>query len=433
MLKNIICKSLILCVLCCLPLPAFASEADFEKRMARGVAALEVGNAVLAQEEFREALKEHPTDPEASLYLAIALNRAGDPAAEPALKRARRRDQANPRINFELGTFYYNRTMFDEAVDYFENLQAQKPEPGLKAAAEAFLADIRGQIGGKRWGITLTGGMQYDTNVPLANAGTALPPGIDRRSDWREVLNLGITGVAYRDSQQELSAGYSLYRTIHLQLSEFNLTRNLFDISYKRQISPKSLAKVSGGIEYIDLGGNRFVSSYNVTPGLQTAFKEGMTTAMDFRFRNSTFKNSTIFPANTDRNGSSYSALLSHRQRLSELFTMRLGYTLNLDLADVDAWSSLSNTGSAGLAVSLTNRLLFDVSTEASLRKFDKIQTGAPEIRSDATLTGAATLTWQTFEQAGVSVGYHHIANSSNISGYDFTRGITSMLFQGKY
>lgn len=426
-------KLLLLGILCCLSTPVFATEADFEKRIARGVTALDNGNAALAQEEFRAALKEHPTDQEAALYLAIALNRSGSPDAESTLKNALIQEPGNPRINFELGTHYYARGLYDEAGDYFENLQALAPGPEITAAADGYLANIRSQGGGKRWSITVGGGMQYDSNVPLTNDGGQLPTGITRCGDWREVFSLGLTGVVYRDRQQELNAGYSLYHTTHLNLSEFNLNQHLFDFSYKGQISPSLWSRFGGTIESTSLGGNNFVKSYSVMPGLQTIFQEGMVTVLDIRFRDSTFSNSSLFPTNSERNGVSSAILLSHRQRLSDLLSLRLGYALERELTDVDAWSSLSQEGSAGLYVSLSNKLLLDISANVLGKKYDGIQAGATELRTDITLTGAVSLTWQAFEQVGVSVGYHYTNNFSNISGYDYTRGITSILFQGKY
>jgi tetratricopeptide (TPR) repeat protein len=426
-------KLLLLSIFCLLSVPAFATEADFEKRMARGVTALDGGDAPRAQEEFRAALAEHPTDPEAALYLAIALNRAGDPSAESALKASLLQDPGNPRINFELGTLYYNRKMYDESGDYFENLQAYNPDPGIKSAADAYLANIRSRSGGKRWGITLMGGMQYDSNVPLATNGAQLPVGIDRRGDWRGVLNLGLNGVAYRDSNQELSGSYSLYQTLHIHLSEFDLTQNLLDVSYKRRVAPPLWAKISCGFESILLGGNQFVNGFTVTPGLLASFEEGMITALEYRFRNSTFKNSSLFPTNTERNGDTHSLILSHRQRMFENLTVRLAYTYERELTDVTAWSSISHHGSAGLAVSLSNTLLLDLSADATAKKYDAVQTGATSLRSDTTLTGAASITWQAFEKVGVSVGYYHTENSSNVSDYEYTRGITSILLQGRY
>lgn len=429
MLRNLI----LICTLCFLSVPAFATEADFEKRMARGVAALDGGDSALAQEEFRAAIKEHPNDPEAALYLAIALNRAGDPAAEPALKTALRLEPGNPRIHLELGSYYYNRKMYEEAGDYFESLLVLKPEPEVKAAAERYLANIRRQSSGKRWGVTMAGGAQYDSNVPLATAGGQLPVGIDRRGDWRGVLNLGLNGVAFRDSQQELSGSYSLYQTLHLHLTDFNLTQNLLDVSYIRRLSPLFSAKVSGGFESILLGGNQFENGYTITPGLLATAREGMTTGLEYRFRDSYFKNSSLFPTNTERSGVAHAVIVSHRQRISEILNLRAGYTFERELADVAAWSSYSHRGTAGLAISLPRSLLLDISLDAATRKYDEIMTGTTAIRSDTTLAGAVSLTWQASERFGVSVGYHYTDNASNIDGYEYSRSITSLMFQGRY
>jgi hypothetical protein len=413
--------------------PAFATEADFEKRMARGVTALDAQNATLAIEEFQAAIKEHPNDPEAALYLAIALNRAGDQAAEPALKNALRLDPGNPRINFELGTFYYNKKMYDEAGDYFENLLTQKPDPEMTAAAEGYVSAIRSQGGGKRWGVTLTGGMQYDSNVPLAADSGPLPGGTDRKSDLRGVFNLGINGVAIRDSQQELTGSYSLYQTIHLNLSDFNLTQNLLDVTYKRKISPIFVVKASGGFESILLGGNQFVNNFSVTPGLIATFQEGMTTGLEYRFRDSFYKNSTLFSTNTDRNGVTHSLLLSHRMPLSDIVTVRGGYTFDRESVKVSAWSSNSHRINAGLAVSLPNSLLLDLALDAAGKKYDEAMAGESTVRSDTAITAAFSLTWQASERFGVSAGYHYTANNSNISADEYSRGITSIMIQGRY
>jgi tetratricopeptide (TPR) repeat protein len=426
-------KLILLCILCLAALPAFASEADFEKRMARGVAALDAGNPALAQDEFRAAQTQHPDDPETALYLAIALNRAGDPAAESALKTALRLDPANPRINFELGTFYYTQKMYDEAGDYFENLLGQKPEADMKTAAEGYLATIRSRSGDKRWGATVTGGVQYDSNVPLAADNTQLPSGISSRGDMRGVINLGLTGVALRDSQQELTGAYSLYQTVHLKLGDFNLTQNLLSATYTRILSPLLTAKASAEFESILMGGTQFVNDFSLTPGLFASFAQGMTSGIEYRLRDSFFKNSGTYPTNTDRDGLSHSVILSHRQRLTETMNLRLGYTFDRDSTTVAAWSSNAHRGNAGVAITLPYALLLDASVDTANRKYDEIQTGATAIRSDTTFTGAASLTWQAGEHLGVSVGYHYTTNNSNISGYDYNRGITSLMVQGRY
>ncbi len=426
-------KLIFICTICILSTPAFATEADFEKRMARGAVALEAGDPVSAQAEYREAVKEHPADPEAALYLAIALNRTNDPEAESALKTALRLDPGNPRINLELGTFFYNRKMYEEAGDYFDTLLTLKPDPEIKTAAEGYLANIRGQSAGKRWGVTLMGGMQYDTNVPLAADPSLLPVGTDRMADWKWVVNFGLNGIAYRDSQQELTGSYSLYQTVHLHLSDFNLTQNSFDVTYKRHITPLLSAKLSGDFEMVRLGEKPFVNDYSITPGVLLTLPNGIAIGLDYRFRDSYYQDSDTFPTNSDRNGNIHSMILSYHQPLSETLNLRVGYTFDREFAKVSAWSSSSHTGNAGLAASLPYKLLLDLSMEAAAKNYDDILTGATELRSDTTLTGGATLIWQASEHLGLSLGYQYSKTTSNIEGYSNNRGITSIMFQGRY
>jgi len=409
------------------------TEAAFEKRMARGVAALDGGNTLLAIEEFRAATQGRPDDPEAALYLAIALGRAGSSETESALIKALRLEPGNQRINLELGTLYYNQKMYEEANDYFENLLALKPDPEVKAAAEAYLANIRSQSGGKRWGITGMGGMQYDSNVPLVTDGGQLPVGVGRKDDWRWVFNLGLNGVALRDSQQELTGSYSLYQTLHLHLTNFNLNQNLLDATYKRRLSPLIMAKLSGGAESILLGGTQFERSFSITPGLVATLREGATTGLDYRFRGSYFKDSDTFPTNTDRNGTSHAIMVTHRQPLSETVNLRVGYTFERELTKVTVWSSISHTGNAGLAVTLPHSLLADISCDAATKRYDEILPPATEIRSDTTLTGAVSLIWQAYERLGVSMGYQYTRNISNLAEYEYSRSVTSLMVQGRY
>lgn len=426
-------KLIFLSTLCCISAPAFATEADFQKRMARGVVALEAGDAVQAQDEFRTALKEHPADPEATLYLAIALNRANDPTAESALKSALRLDPTNQRINLELGSFYYNLKMFDEAGDYFDNLLAQQPDKDMKAAAEGYLAAINKQKSGKRWGAAVAVGMQYDSNVPLAADGGPLPVGVSRRGDLRGLFNLGLSGVALHDNQQELTGSYSLYQTAHLHLSDFNLTQNLFDVTYKRRLSPLLSAKASGNFESILLGGKLFDNNFSITPGLFATLREGMTTGLEYRLRGSSFNNTGTYPTNSDRNGVSHSIILTHRHPVSAAMNARVGYTFERDLAKVDSWSSNAHQGVVGLTATLPNSLLLDVSLDAAARKYDEAMIGESAIRSDSTISGGASLTWQKSEHLGVSLGYSYSNNASNISGYDYSRSVTSLMVQGRY
>jgi tetratricopeptide (TPR) repeat protein len=426
-------KLILLGTLCCLSTPAFATEADFEKKMARGAVALETGDFVAAQAEYREAVKEHPTDPEAALYLAVALNRTNAPETESALKNALRLDPNNPRINLELGAFFYNSKLYEEASDYLETLLTLKPADDIREAGAKYLANIRGQSAGKRWGITLSGGMQYDTNVTLAADPTLLPVGSDRMGDWKGLINLGLNGIAYQDSRQELTGSYSLYQSLHLHLQDFNLTQNALDVTYKRRLSSLYSAKLSTDVESILLGGKQFVNDYSITPGALVTFDSGINLGLDYRFRKSFFKNSDTYATNTERNGTIHSIIFSYRHPLSETLILRGGYTFDRELTTVSVWSSSAHSGSAGLTASLPHAFMLDINAETTRRKYDDILAGASERRSDTTGTGGVALIWQASGQLSLSLDYKYSKNVSNIDGYSYTRGITTLMLNGRY
>ena len=427
-------RKLIICTVICLSATAAcATEADFEKRMARGAVALDAADYATAREEFGQALNEHPQDAEAALSLAVALTRGNDPTAETALKNALRLEPGNVRTNFELGSYFFNHGMLEESADFFETTLTLQPDSEMKAATEAYLGNIRARSGGKRWGVTLVTGMQYDSNVPLAADPSLLPVGTGRMGDWKVVLNPAINGVAHKDSTQELTGSYSLYQTLHLQLNNFNLTQNSFDVTYKRQLSPVYSAHLSGGFESIMLGGEMFDNNFSVTPGVTMALPRSISLGLDYRLRQSYFKNSDTFPTNTDRDGATHSLLISYHQPLSETVTLRAGYAYDRELTSVNAWSSIGHSGSGGVSATLPHGVLVDLAVELAARTYDEILTGNSDIRSDTTVTGGGTLIWQAFEKVGLSLGYQYTRNNSNISGYEYNRGITSVMLQGRY
>jgi outer membrane usher protein FimD/PapC len=190
---------------------------------------------------------------------------------------------------------------------------------------------------------------------------------------------------------------------------------------------------VSFDFESVLLGGYSFVDGYSVNPGLLLTLKNGITTGLDYRFRASSFKNSGTYTTNTDRDGVTHSVVISYRQPLSETMSMRLAYNYDREDAKVSAWSSNSHRAVAGLAVSLPYRMMLDVSADVVGKEYDGILNGATAVRTDTTVAGAVSLTWQASEHMSTSIGYHYTNNSSNIGDYGYTRGITSIMLQGRY
>lgn len=218
---------LLLLVIFILPSLSYATEAAYEQHIAKGVLYIEVDNYKEAIAEFKRALKEKPDDHVATLYLGIALSRAGDKEAEATLRKAFLMNPGEPRVNLELGIYYFNKAIYDEAIDYFENTIELAPNTDFSVKAKEYIKvinDIKGRAAVKRWALNISAGTQYDSNVVLDTEGNPLPPGISEKSDWRAVLYLkGRYNILTRE-RAEGSVGYSFYQSLHAELSDFNIT-----------------------------------------------------------------------------------------------------------------------------------------------------------------------------------------------------------------
>ncbi|HYQ61388.1 MAG TPA: tetratricopeptide repeat protein, partial [Desulfatiglandales bacterium] len=166
------------------------AQTTYEQYISNGMSSLEKKDYSSSEEAFRAALKEKPDDYKATLYLGIVLNGMGMKEAEGLLKKALLMNPREPETNLQLGIYYYNRSVYPEARDYFENTIEYAPGTGFSASAEEYLKRMTGGEVAKPWSLNLSVGGQYDSNVILNPSGNPLPQGISNKSDWSAVFLL---------------------------------------------------------------------------------------------------------------------------------------------------------------------------------------------------------------------------------------------------
>ena len=111
---------------------------DADRKAARAAvreanAALERGDAALAESRCREVLMLHPDDAAAWMLLGIALRQRDPIAAQAALTRALELDPHHPDARFHLGNLYRGQRRFAEAIAAYESVLARAPaHPGLQ-------------------------------------------------------------------------------------------------------------------------------------------------------------------------------------------------------------------------------------------------------------------------------------------------------------
>lgn len=413
---------------------ASAGETAYEQAMARGVSASENGDNKAAALEFSSALGERPNDPEALLYLGIAQNRAKETEAESTLKKALSLDPANPRTNLELGILYLNRGVNAEAEDYFENTVRIAPDSAQASNAREHLRLLKSSGRDKRWELRFLTGVQYDSNVLLNAEGVPLPVGVERSGDWRGIFNLGVKYSPLRTNDFDLTASYSLYQSFHFRLDQFDINQNQVELAGKYRFNDMLAVKLGYTFEYQFIGGDSYADNNSVMASLLlTDPASGISTSVDYRYRNTGYKNTPMFSFNHERSGDNHQAGFTSKLQFGNNVLFRAGYYFDQDLTYRDYWDYGGKKGLAGMTMRLPFSLVMDVGGEAYFKDYEALYPGAGAQRKDTSWTGSLVASRFFGEMFSLTAGIYYNRNESNIAAFDYVRTITSLLAQVRF
>ncbi len=415
------------------PLSAGAKESTFEKAIARGLAAIEEQETATAVTEFQLALAERPDDPMTVLYLGIAQNQAKYPEAETTLKRALLLNPESPRTNLELAILYLRRNLSDEASDYLDTVQRTAPKSAEAEKARELLRELKENKTKNRWWARLQTGMQYDTNVLVNATDAPLPPGFARKSDWRGVIN-GSVGVKLLSTASfDLSLAGTIYQSLHTVLSEFDVFQPSGELNLRYRLSPAASFKATYGFDYLALGTHPFATDQNFQIGGQYMTTGGHTTSLEYRLRSAAYRNSDLFPTNTDRSGETHFVGLTQYLQMTKYLVARVGYGHEEDVSRQKYWQFSGNRGLAGVTIRLPYRLTADLSGEFNHRDYGAAYPSLGVTRRDNSWSGSSLLSYSVTDQFSLTAGYYYAANGSNIASFDYTRGITTLFAQVRF
>lgn len=428
-------RALTMAVLICVVLSAAAYPADVPAsgEVAVGIALIRGGDFRKAVRFLREAVDKAPGDLEANFYLGVALNRLSEKEAETVLKKALMQTPENPYVNFELGLFYFGKEIDAEAGDYFENVLALAPDGEYAAQAREYLKRIEEKGREKRWEINILSGLQYDSNVIVIGDGP-LPAGISRKEDWNGLISLRGSYSLIKDADMELTAGYSLYQTLHASLVDFDVTQNLLDLSLLYGVAPNLKLKAAYSFEYMFLGGNHYDYAHTVSPSLLLDFEEWGSTAVDYRYRTTSYENFGELTTNTDRNGDNHFIGITHTLLLGKSYPLWGGYSHDEDLTRVAFWDYSGNRVAAGFRASLPFNAAVDLSGEYYRKIYAAEDPSFPGvIRDDSQYTLTATFVKPLTPTFSLLAMEQYSRNVSNIASFDYVRAVTSLFINARF
>ncbi|MBF0344495.1 MAG: tetratricopeptide repeat protein [Nitrospirae bacterium] len=405
----------------------------YETYMSKGKTYMQEKKYSEAATEFRAAIKIKPSDEAANLNLGVALNRLSETSAQTHLKKALALKPDNPQTNLELGLYYYTKNVYAEARDYFENAADFGKGTEYGAKAQEYLKKIDRHMGEKPWYVNFSLGTQYDSNVVLSHSDTALPLGISRRADWKEIAYLHSRYKLVDTDSIETYAGYSFYQTMHHRLSAFNITQNTLDLSLKYNALLALSVGAQYAFEYILVGGKAYDHAHSIGPSFFISEGNGFNTELRYRYRNTRFYNGDLFSDNSDRNGADNSIGILQIFPLGGTANLEIGYAFNKADAQKVYWRYTGNKLHANLMYQLPYKIFMNLYGEYYSKRYDGLFPTDNKGRDDDTQTYSLTATKLLTDNMGVTLGQTYVYNKSNITSYDYKRNLSSLLFNVRF
>jgi len=414
-----------------------AAQTTYEQYMSKGMSGLEKNDYSASEQAFRAALKEKPDDYRATLYLGVVLNRTGVKEAEDLLKRALLVNPREPETNLQLGIYYYNKSVYPEAKDYFENTIELAPGTGFSASAEEYLRRMSGGEVAKRWSLNLSVGGQYDSNVILNPSGNPLPQGISNKSDWSAVFLLSGRYYLLKEDKGEVSAGFNLYQNLHATLSDFNVSQPMVDLTMAYTLSPWLQVRGVVAYEFVWVGGmdesTKYGYDYMLAPSLVITEGKGFSTVIEYRYRNYHFYNSELFLFNSQRSGPDNYIGITQNIQITPAVQARLTYSHDVDATQEDFWHYRGNRGALGLSFILPYKIFMDLYGEYYVQDYNGKNPETGEHRKDKIFTGSIQATKVLSDIFSVTVGQLYTKDNSNIPAFAYNRAITSLFFTARF
>jgi tetratricopeptide (TPR) repeat protein len=243
-----------------------------------------------AANAFEHALALQPSLSQAERALGVASYRLGTAALEAEdyeqaamlLRRAAELDPAVAgRARYAAGLALQGAGKQEQARTEFQAAAASGDASAAAAASDALATGAVGPGAPARpWEITLTAGMQYDSNVILQPRGRS-PPEIGDRGDGAGILAAGFRYDVLNHPKGLLRFEYGFSQTLHPNITDFDQRANLVQGTASYGFRRGLWGGVQGGYNHYVEGSDSYLQGYYVSPFVSVAQgNRGLTTIL---------------------------------------------------------------------------------------------------------------------------------------------------------
>ncbi len=319
-----------------------------------------------------------------------------------------------------------------------QNATAQKYQPQVNffpiPFAFGYLIDLAEDTTVRKpWWARLKLGFQHDDNVIMNSKGVPLPPDIPQKDDTRFIADLNAKYMFYKSQRFETAISYSLFQSIHNELDDFNVTQNMGELMGQYSITPYIDLKAVYTFHHMLIGGDTFDTAHMVGPTLKIKESPNLATHIEYKYRDTDYKDVTHFAYNSERTGENNLVGITQYVIFPAPAMLRIGYSTDKETTRQEYLDSTGNKGLIGLTIMPSATLLMDFSWEYSKRDYKDVNPYTNAKRSDTTAVMTFTATQHISDIYWLNMRLYYMQNNSNLEQFDVTRFVPSLMLEMKY
>lgn len=407
-----------------LPICGQAEEANYKEQ----------AFTLMNQKQFPEAynlLKSHyqsnEQDDEYNLLLGLCAMESQKPEEAISCYKAILAKNPNlPRVQLELAKAYTANGQSKEAKAQLRELLATNPPEVIGEKLKRFLSMLEAQ---KETSIRATMGYMYDSNVNqgptndkinFAGLEFTLDSESLKHHDTAILTNISIENLKIKDKNQAWQTGISYYRTDYKKYSRYDSdqlhlsTGPMFKKEKKTIILPIIY-------NYTALDREKYNEEYGISPQVQYELS-----ARKYLIVSGMLKKSNYVDDYKDRNSTTWGGNIAQRYVLNDNSFCELAYGYKKENADVDCYSSDSNSLSLGYYTTLPSGYSLFVQPSVELTKYKAIENPGDPIRDEKEYVLVTNIS-KTQGDWSYVLGYTYIRNDSNVNLHDYDRNQISL------
>jgi len=415
-----------------------------------GLAQLAQGKPEPALANMKDFYEQNPSNPYVVRGYAEALfqNKKYQEAI-PVFEKAATLDKTfQPRSYYYTGMAKYFTGQAGPAIDDLEKARKMEPQSREGKNAGSFLADLEKnirEVSGmekqasvtaipgrptkeKPWAVSLSAGMEYDSNIALIPSEQTRPSDISSDGDWRAVYSLGGVYEFVNTGKNFFGAQAGIYGTQQFKDNMFNVQSGGVSLYYKGNIADTFQVRLTPFVSQTLLQASSYSWTYGITPGVSWQPVRWTWTDLNYTYSKAAFTEAPQYPEE-NRNGKNHNVNLRQNLSFPSLFiaertTFFAGW-LNYGVSETDGSSYAYHSEGFGVMAQqeFPRDFTFLVSYGYNKTKYDNgnIRSATNEKRNDTGQTVTANVFKKLdmlLKNLSAYAGYRWFKNDSNIQNY---------------